>query len=100
MRELKEETGITDIKILDFPLIDERYEIIREDKTIDRVCKYFVGIAKNKEVKIQEGEIIDYKWVSFDEAKNTFGFKKECRIKTLEQAQKYLDEYESKNMVK
>jgi|CXWK01.1.fsa_nt_gi 8-oxo-dGTP pyrophosphatase MutT (NUDIX family) len=96
MRELEEESGITDIELLDVPLIDERYEFDLKGTKIDRVCKYFVGIVKNKSVKIQEGEILDYKWATFDEAKNTFGFQKECRIKTLEQAKTYLDEYDSR----
>ncbi len=100
MRELKEETGITNIELLDVPLIDERYEFNLDGKIIDRVCKYFIGIVKDKTVKIQEGEILEYKWATFEEARNTFGFKKECRIKTLEQAQKHLDEFDSKNMVK
>ncbi len=100
MRELVEETGIADIELLDAPLIDERYEIVKNGQTIDKICKYFVGIVKDKTVKIQEGEILDYKWATYEEARNTFVFKKEGRIQTLKQAQKYLDEYESKNVVK
>lgn len=95
MRELEEETGITSIEILDCPMIDEVYHYESDGKNVSRVNKYFVGIVKSKDVKIQEGEIYEYKWATYEEAKNTFVFKKETRTMVLEQAQKYLE-----NMIK
>lgn len=96
LRELKEETGIEDIYILDFPMIVEEYEIQKENKIKHRINKYFLGIVKDKSVTIQENEIFEFKWATFEEAINTFGFQKENRIKVLEKAKEYLEEYERK----
>lgn len=96
MRELKEETGITDIEILNYPLIDENYEFEMDGKLITRVTQYFVGIVKDKNVIPQEGEILEYKWATYEEAMETFVFKKEDRQGVLRKAKEYLDEYDSK----
>jgi 8-oxo-dGTP pyrophosphatase MutT (NUDIX family) len=96
MRELKEETGITEIEILDCPLIDENYDFEKDGKFIVRVTQYFVGIVKDKKVTPQEGEILDYKWATYEEAMETFVFKKEDRQGVLRKAKEYLDEYESR----
>lgn len=100
MRELKEETGITEIDILDYPLIDEHYDFEIDGKHVDRVTKYFVGIVKSKKVIPREGEIIDYKWATYEEAMDTFVFKREDRQGVLKKAKEFLDEYESRNMLK
>jgi 8-oxo-dGTP pyrophosphatase MutT (NUDIX family) len=100
MRELGEETGITEIEILDFPLIEEEYELVRKDKIFSRTNKYFLGIVKSKSVTVQEGEIFDYKWATYDEAFETAVFQRETRLKVLKEAKEYLDEYDSKNVVK
>ena len=102
MRELKEETGITDVEILDFPLIEEKYDLKKEkeNKTYSRVNKYFLGVVKDKTIQIQEEEIFDYKWATYQEAFETAVFQRETRIKVLEEAKKYLDEYDSKNVLK
>lgn len=91
MRELKEETEITDIEILDFPLIEEQYEYEKRGDKYHRTNKYFIGIVKNKFVKIEEKEIIEYRWATFDEAINTFGFNGDKRIETLKKVKEYLD---------
>ena len=96
MRELEEETGITEIEILNCPLIDENYDFEMDGKHILRVTQYFVGIVKDKKVIPQEGEIIDYKWATYDEAMETFVFKKEDRQGVLRKAKEYIDKYESK----
>jgi 8-oxo-dGTP pyrophosphatase MutT (NUDIX family) len=93
MRELKEETEITDITILDFPLIEEKYEYEKRGEKFCRTNKYFIGIVKDKFVKIDDKEILKYKWATFDEAINTFGFNGEKRIETLKKTKEYLDKY-------
>lgn len=94
MRELREEVNIVDIEILDFPMIEEKYEIQKPDKLKKRENKYFIGIVKDKNLKLKEDEIFEYKWATYEEARNTFVFQKEHKIKVLEQARKYLEEYE------
>ncbi|MEK7586054.1 MAG: NUDIX domain-containing protein [Patescibacteria group bacterium] len=91
MRELGEETGITVIDILDCPLMEEEYRYEKRGDTYHRTNKYFLGVVKDKSVKIQEGEIIEYKWATYKEASETFVFKKESRVEILQQAQEYLN---------
>lgn len=89
-RETFEETNISDISILDTPIIFEEYEVEGKDKKYLKVNGYFVGIVKNKDVKIEEDEIKDYKWATLDEAINTFTFY-ESRKEVLKKAIEYLN---------
>jgi len=89
MREVKEETGISEIEILDFPSIHEEYEIFREGEKRLKMNDYFIGYVKNKEVRIQEKEIQSYKWVFFEEA--LVLFKHERRKEVLKEAKKYIN---------
>ncbi len=91
LRELEEETGITEVEFVDFPLIYEEYCIERKGEKILKINEYFIGFVKDKKVTPQEGEIIDYKWLSYEEAMDTFVFKKEDRQKVLKQAKECLD---------
>ncbi|MFA6386567.1 MAG: NUDIX domain-containing protein [Candidatus Paceibacterota bacterium] len=93
MRELEEETGITKIKILDFPLIHEEYELSYTEGNKLKVNEYFIGFVDDKNVKIDEKEVSEYKWVTFKEALDIFYH--ESRNEVLKEAKNYLD-----NMVK
>ncbi|MFA5773090.1 MAG: NUDIX domain-containing protein [Candidatus Paceibacterota bacterium] len=89
IRELEEETGITKIDILDFPLIHEEYELIYHDGKHLKVNGYFIGFVKEKKVKIDEKELNSYKWATYEEALNTFSH--ESRKQVLKEAQKYIN---------
>lgn len=91
LREVEEETGITEVDLLDLPLIHEEYEIAREDGNVLKNNDYFIGFVKDTNVKIQAGEIRAYKWASFDEAMETFQY--ESRKEVLKKAKKYLENY-------
>lgn len=93
MRELKEETGITEIELLDIPLIHEEYEISHHDEKRLKVNEYFIGFVKGKEVKIDGIELRSFKWATYEEALNTFKYGD--RKQVLRKAQKYLENYES-----
>lgn len=88
MRELEEETGIKEIEILDLPLIHEEYEIVNHNEKRLKINDYFIGFVKDKDVKIEKEEIQSYKWVTFEEALNSF--QHESRKQVLEEAQKYI----------
>lgn len=88
MRELEEETGIKEIEILDLPLIHEEYEIVSHSEKRLKINDYFIGFVKDKDVKIEKEEIQSYKWVTFEEALNSF--QHESRKQVLEEAQKYI----------
>lgn len=93
MRELAEETGITEIELLDLPLIREEYEINHHGERKLKVNEYFIGFVKDKNVSIQDSEISEYKWATYEEALETFTRK--TRKETLQKAQEYLSKYES-----
>jgi bis(5'-nucleosidyl)-tetraphosphatase len=97
LRELQEETGITKIKLLDFPIIREEYEINFTEPAL-KINEYFIGLVKDTIVTIQVEEIEAYAWVSFDEAMERFEY--EERKESLSQAQKYLEEYEKQQYEK
>jgi len=68
LRELKEETGIIECKILkNFELVDN-YTFEKDNKKYTKSVKYFVGETKNSEVKLLKSELSDYRWLGFDEA--------------------------------
>ena len=89
-RETFEETDISDINILDKPIIFEEYEVKRKGLEYLKVNGYFVGFVKNKNIKIEENEIKDYKWADFKEAINTFTFY-ETRKDVLKKAIEYIN---------
>jgi 8-oxo-dGTP pyrophosphatase MutT (NUDIX family) len=88
LRELEEETGIKKITLLDFPLIHEEYEITRNGEKVLKFNDYFIGLVVDKNIKIQDGEIGDYKWADFNEAMETFNY--ESRKETLVKANEYI----------
>jgi 8-oxo-dGTP pyrophosphatase MutT (NUDIX family) len=74
IRELQEETGITDVEFLNFPPLFERYDFNRSGNTHHKINEYFIAYSNQENVKIQEGEIIEYKWATYSEALETFTF--------------------------
>ena len=76
LRELREETGITDIEFLhDESLLNEKYEFInKKEQLVFKSVDYFIAEAKDKNVRIDSTEILDYKWCSFQFALNTITF--------------------------
>ncbi len=88
-REFGEETGIKKFKIVPKACFIERYRYKFEDKLIDKTVKYFLAFVKDKTVRIQEKEISDYKWVSFNEALELITYKETDKI--LEEVGEYLE---------
>lgn len=85
-REIKEETGIEDIKFI--PGFREKinYFYRREGKTIFKEVIYFLVETSVKEVRISE-EHVGYSWLDFNDAKERL---KENSRKILEKANKLL----------
>ena len=65
VRELEEETGITNARIYVVPHINTFYLAV-----IDKVCMcpVFLAMVESKDVRISD-EHSEYRWVSFEEAK-------------------------------
>jgi tRNA nucleotidyltransferase (CCA-adding enzyme) len=93
MRELVEETGITEIEFAKLPRITDFYIVNKGDKKYDKTVEYFVAFATDDKVTIQEKEIQNYKWATCKEALEIFIYKETKQV--LDTAQKYLD-----NMIK
>ncbi len=84
-RELAEETGITKVDIDTSKKFEEKYFFRMGGALINKTVTYFLGRVKNNKVKIQEAEIGDYAWLSFDKAieKATFEETKKILEKAL-----------------
>ena len=70
LREVKEEVGL-DVEIDK----DRRYTlnyVIRDE--IDKTTVLYIAKAKNEEIVMQENEIENIRWCSFEEALNTLTF--------------------------
>src|SRR5574343_745074 len=74
-RELLEEAGVSDADFADLPPLYEQYTFSdSRGITYDKTVKYFIAFAKDDIVKIQESEISEYKWATYEEALDTFNF--------------------------
>lgn len=73
-RELKEETGIVEFKLLDDFKESINYFYKKEGKTIYKEAVFFLILAEREDVKISE-EHKSYKWCSYEEAYNLVKFK-------------------------
>jgi len=92
-RELLEETGIKDVTLIsDKILLDDKYMFTGSKKElISKIVYYFIAVTKNDVVKIDEDEIIDFKWCTLEESMN-YLFHKETII-LINKAYKIIYEY-------
>lgn len=67
LRELKEETGVSKIKLLRKSiLLKETYKFTdRKGVKILKKVNYFIGEAINKKVNIDFKEVVNYKWSTY-----------------------------------
>lgn len=94
VRELKEETGIKKINFLRKKvLFRDNYSFNNTNAKIIKVVDYFIAESLVTKVKIDNYEILNYKWLTYEKAfdKITFGKSK----KILKQANKYISKYEN-----
>jgi len=73
-RELKEETGIVEFKLLDDFKEKINYFYKKDGKTIYKEAVFFLILAEREDVKISE-EHKSYKWCDFEEAYKLVSFK-------------------------
>ena len=73
LREIEEETGLTDLQFLrearfeiSYPAISKRGNL--KGKRIEKHAVYFVCRSNSREVRVDNDEITAYRWVSRDEA--------------------------------
>ena len=94
-RELAEEAGILDAHIEEQPTFEERYFFTFEGSTVRKTVTYFLGIVTDTTVRIQEDEIVDYRWATLEEALELATFENARAI--LRQAQEYLLALDDRN---
>lgn len=73
LREIEEETGLTDLRFLrksrveiSYPAISKRGSL--KGQPIEKHAVYFVCRSDSREVRVDNDEITAYRWVSRDEA--------------------------------
>ena len=79
-RELFEETGITDIEIVPNISFYEEYMFDRNGVATKKENIYFLCFVKHEDTRPQEGEILECRFVSYEEAMDLFVFENPKRI--------------------
>ena len=87
-RELLEETGISDVRLLENVSLSETYYFRRGTQTVAKTVRYFLGLVGQAEVRIQAAEIKAYRWASYEEALGLITFDENRRI--IGEARDYL----------
>jgi bis(5'-nucleosidyl)-tetraphosphatase len=73
IRELKEETNLDIEKIISNETLEEFYHFYLKDQLIEKKVRYFIAETKGH-LKIQDDELVDCKWASFEEALDLITF--------------------------
>ena len=68
LRELFEETGITDVVLLKEKIYEQEYTFPFEHTRINKKVLYYIGVVSTKEFSIQTEEVQEAGWFTFDEA--------------------------------
>ena len=79
-REIEEETGLINLEFIQNFRSENIYNTISKrlpfkGQIIEKHSIYFLCEAKQKDVKVDNNEIIDHKWLSYAEAKKLIIFK-------------------------
>lgn len=82
IRELEEESGLKGVELIsDLPQIIDEYTIKPgTPEETHKVVEFFIGRVYNKDVKMQKGEIFDYKWITNETGNEAFTFDSSRRI--------------------
>ena len=86
LRELAEETGIRDCRLVPGASFAESYAV--PEKPVRKTVKYFLGIVGTAAVRVQEEEIADFKWLEAAAARKLMTFDEGPKI--LDQAVKIM----------
>ncbi len=72
-RELNEETGLLITEFLDIMPLNMQYTYYVGDKKIEKQVDYYIAKVHG-DMKLQEGETIDYCWLSLGQARERLSF--------------------------
>jgi 8-oxo-dGTP pyrophosphatase MutT (NUDIX family) len=88
-RELKEETGIRSVSLLQNKiLLNDEYSFFNGNGKIIKRIGYYIGETKEKKVKIDGKEILNYKWCTFSKALDKITFTQTKNV--LKKARKFI----------
>ena len=74
-RELKEETGIKEIEISEYPMLEERYTFEREGSTHSKTVEYFISFVSEMIVETENLDGIDeVRWIKIEDSDKLFKF--------------------------
>jgi bis(5'-nucleosidyl)-tetraphosphatase len=91
LRELSEETGITDVELDTQRFFEERYvKTFRGDarRLVRKTVRYYIGSVASTRVKIQDDEIQDHRWVTSIEARKLITYSESRKL--FDEADRYL----------
>lgn len=88
IREIEEETGISQMKIIDGFRDEYEYNFFRGSNRIEKTVHLFIVKSFETDVELST-EHHDYQWRSFDEAKNTLSHEGPRNI--LENAREHIE---------
>lgn len=74
IRELKEETGLDIDRLLQQEPLTERYQFRRKREIVVKTVHYFPAVVQG-DLKLQEEEIRDAKWVPLNDSANQMTFR-------------------------
>ncbi|MBA45646.1 MAG: diadenosine tetraphosphate hydrolase [Euryarchaeota archaeon] len=87
IRELEEETGITNVEIIGNWFTTTKYTYIRKNMSREKQVYWFPAITKEMDVSLSN-EHLDHIWIDVDTAKEIITFEEEIRV--LEEARQIL----------
>lgn len=79
-REFMEETGLELNKIYEESSFDEKYVFASRGQEIYKTVRYFVGLVKDGNLKVQVSEIQNAAWLSYEAASDRLDYPEAKRI--------------------
>ena len=90
-RELREETGIMRVTLVEDISFSETYFFRRGAETVWKTVRYFLGLVRSRDVRIQAAEIKAYRWANFENAQRLTTFDESRRL--LGEANAYIEQH-------
>ncbi|RMH21073.1 MAG: NUDIX domain-containing protein [Gammaproteobacteria bacterium] len=89
-RELAEETGITNCRVIDCEPFYDRYTYINKaGQSVNKTVTFFLGQVDDPEVSVQPEEVQDHAWLTAEEAMRRLTFPEARTL--LKQVLEFLD---------
>ncbi len=68
LRELKEETGVTDCNIIGDKTWKQKYTIEKSGNSTEKIVEYFLGEVLSANKNVDSKEILECRWCNFEDA--------------------------------